>query len=52
VAIANVRQPEFHKRFMYLLMVGFMIPATARVFLVLMKPADAVGPFTGTAAWQ
>lgn len=44
LAIANVRRPEFHKRFMYLLMVGFMIPAIARVFLVLMKPADAVGP--------
>jgi hypothetical protein len=29
---------------MYPLMVGFMIPAIARVFLVLMKPADAVGP--------
>jgi hypothetical protein len=44
LAIANVRRPEFHKRFMYLLMVGFMIPAIARVFLVLMKPVDAVGP--------
>ncbi len=43
-AIANVRRPEIHKRFMYLLMVGFMIPAIARVFLVLLKPADAIGP--------
>jgi len=29
---------------MYLLMVGLMIPALARIFLVLMKPAGAVGP--------
>jgi hypothetical protein len=29
---------------MYLLMVGLMIPAVARVFLVLLKPAGATGP--------
>jgi hypothetical protein len=29
---------------MYLLMVGFMIPAIARVFLVLLRPAGALGP--------
>jgi hypothetical protein len=43
-AIANVRRPEIHKRLMYLLMVGLMIPALARVFLVLLRPAGAVGP--------
>jgi hypothetical protein len=43
-AIANVRRPEIHKRLMYLLMTGLMIPALARVFLVLLKPAGAVGP--------
>jgi hypothetical protein len=43
-AIANARRPEIHKRLMYLVMVGLMIPAIARVFLVLLKPADAVGP--------
>ena len=43
-AIANIRRPELHKRLMYLLMVGLMIPAIARVFLVLLKPAGAVGP--------
>ena len=43
-AIANARRPEIHRRFMYLLMVGFMIPAIARVFLVLLKPPGAVGP--------
>ena len=43
-AIANIRRPELHKRLMYLLMVGLMIPAIARVFLVLLKPAGALGP--------
>ena len=43
-AIANVRRPEIHRRFMYLMMVGFMIPAIARVFLALLKPAGAIGP--------
>lgn len=43
-AIANTRRPELHKRLMYLLMVGLMIPALARVFLVLLQPAGAVGP--------
>ena len=43
-AIANVRRPEVHKRLMYLLMVGLMIPAIARVFLVLLAPPGAVGP--------
>ena len=43
-AIANIRRPELHKRLMYLVMVGLMIPAVARVFLVLLKPAGAVGP--------
>jgi hypothetical protein len=43
-AIANIRRPEFHKRLMYLVMVGLMIPAIARVFVVLLKPAGAVGP--------
>ena len=43
-AIANTRRPELHKRLMYLVMVGLMIPALARVFLVLLKPAGAVGP--------
>lgn len=43
-AIANTRRPELHKRLMYLVMVGLMIPAIARVFLVLLKPPGAVGP--------
>jgi len=43
-AIANVRRPEIHKRLMYLVMVGLIIPAIARVFLTLLKPAGAVGP--------
>lgn len=43
-AIANIRRPEIHKRLMYLLMVGLMIPAVARVFVVLLKPAGAIGP--------
>jgi hypothetical protein len=45
-AIANVRKPEVHKRLMYTLMCGLMIPAFARVFLTLLAPpgADAGGP--------
>jgi len=43
-AIANVRRPEIHKRWMYLVMVGLMIPALARVFLMLLRPPGAVGP--------
>ena len=43
-AIANIRRPEVHKRLMYLVMVCLMIPAIARVFLVLLKPPGAVGP--------
>ncbi|MBV8783054.1 MAG: hypothetical protein JOZ67_02595 [Gammaproteobacteria bacterium] len=43
-AIANLRRPEIHKRFMYLVMVGLMVPALARIFLVLLKPPGAVGP--------
>jgi hypothetical protein len=43
-AIANTRRPEIHRRLMYLLMVGLMIPALARIFLVLLKPPGAVGP--------
>ena len=43
-AIANIRRPEIHKRLMYLVMVGLMIAAIARVFLVLLKPAGAVAP--------
>ncbi len=44
LAIANVRRPGIHKRFMYLLMVGFMHPAIARVVLTLFAPPGAQGP--------
>lgn len=40
-AIANVRRPEVHKRLMFVLMSGLMIPAIARVFLTLFAPAGA-----------
>jgi hypothetical protein len=43
-AIANVRQPEVHKRLMFVLMAGMMTPAIARVFLTLFAPAGAQGP--------
>ena len=42
-AIANVRRPEVHKRFMYVLMASMMTPAIARVFLTLLAPAGAAG---------
>lgn len=38
LAIANVRRPETHKRLMYLIMVGFMHPAIARVFVTFFAP--------------
>lgn len=44
LAISNIRQPEIHKRFMYLLMTGLMIPAVARVFLTILAPDGATGP--------
>jgi hypothetical protein len=45
-AIANIRRPEVHKRFMFLLMASMMTPAIARVFLTLLAPpgAAADGP--------
>lgn len=42
LAIANVRRPEVHKRLMYVLMVGLMIPAIARVFLAVLAPPGAL----------
>jgi len=42
LAIANVRRPEVHKRLMYVLMAGAMVPALARVFLTLFAPAGAM----------
>jgi hypothetical protein len=46
LAIANVRRPEIHKRLMYVLMTGLMIPALARLFLTFLAPpgAAAGGP--------
>ncbi|HLY53260.1 MAG TPA: hypothetical protein VKQ31_09650 [Steroidobacteraceae bacterium] len=46
LAIANIQRPEYHKRYLYVLMCGFMIPAVARVFLTLLAPpnAAAAGP--------
>lgn len=44
LAIANVRRPETHKRLMYLVMVGFMHPAIARVVLTVFAPPGAQGP--------
>jgi hypothetical protein len=43
-AIANVRKPEVHKRLMFVLLAGMMIPAIARVFLTLFAPPGAQGP--------
>lgn len=42
LAIANVRRPEVHKRLMYSLMAGLMIPAVARVFLAFLAPPGAL----------
>jgi hypothetical protein len=44
LAIANARRPETHKRLMYLVMVGFMHPAIARVALTLFAPPGAQEP--------
>jgi hypothetical protein len=41
LAIAKVRKPEVHKRLMYVLMVGLMIPAIARLFVTYLAPAGA-----------
>ena len=42
LAIAKVNRPEVHKRLMYLLMSGMMIPAIARVFLAVLAPPGAI----------
>jgi hypothetical protein len=42
LAIANVRKPEVHKRLMYVLMAGAMVPSLARVFLTLLAPPGAM----------
>jgi hypothetical protein len=44
LAIANVRRAEAHKRYMLLAMVPLLQAATARVFMTLFAPPDAVGP--------
>jgi hypothetical protein len=46
MAIANLRRPRVHKRFMMLLMIGMLTPAIARVFLTLFAPpgSGADGP--------
>jgi hypothetical protein len=41
-AIANVHRPEIHKRLMYSLMTAMMVPAIARVFLVVLAPPGAL----------
>ena len=41
LAIANVRRPDTHKRLMFVLMTGLMIPAIARVFLAVLAPPGA-----------
>jgi hypothetical protein len=47
LAIAKTAQPEVHKRLMFVLMCGMMVPALARLFLVfvvpLVAPPGAVG---------
>lgn len=45
-AIANVHRPELHKRLMFSLMAGFMVPPVARIFILLFAPpgALAAGP--------
>ncbi len=44
VAIANVRNPELHKRCMLLANIPLMHAAIARIFMLLFAPADAKGP--------
>jgi hypothetical protein len=44
LAIANIRRPHVHKRFMMLLMIAMMTPALARIFLTLFAPPGAGGP--------
>jgi hypothetical protein len=44
MAIANIRRPDVHKRFMMLLMIGMLTPAIARVFLTLFAPPGVEGP--------
>lgn len=42
LAIANVQRPESHRRLMYVLMCGMMVPAIARTFIALFAPPGAL----------
>ncbi|MDQ6629911.1 MAG: hypothetical protein M3Z29_15920 [Pseudomonadota bacterium] len=44
VAIAAVKRSEMHKRLMLLAMIPLMQAATARIFMTLFAPRDAIGP--------
>jgi hypothetical protein len=48
-ALANIRRPQAHKRFMMLATISLLQAATARVFFVLATGGGA-GPTTGTGA--
>lgn len=44
VAIAKVKQPEVHKRLMFMAMIPLMQAAVARIFRMLFAPPGAIGP--------
>src|SRR5258708_14703864 len=44
MAIANVRPPHVHKRFMSLLLISMFAPGTGPVFLTRFPPHGAVAP--------
>jgi hypothetical protein len=43
LAIINIKKPEVHKRLMMVLMIGMMVPALARLFLLWFAPPGALG---------
>ena len=43
LAIRNIAKPEAHKRYLYLIMCGLMVPALARLYMVMLAPPPAPG---------
>ncbi len=44
LAIRNIANPQAHKRYLYLIMCGLMVPALARVYMVMLAPPPGDSP--------
>lgn len=44
LAIRNISNPQAHKRYLYLIMSGLMVPALVRVYMVMLAPPPGDSP--------